>query len=228
MDDNSCSCSFQHWPQGVEDDNNKMQTKRTTPTTAAAAEPPHHHGYKYGKRDEGMAGMARAYQYAHFFLIFFVPSHTVTAQTVRRDTLLHLNYSITDCMHSLQWGEVILPFCCIFLYWTQQGEVILPSQCFFSHSTQQGEDDLPSCPVFSCLSQQEEVILHFLVLDTMRGGRSPLSAHFVALITMREGHLPLSPCFLALKAGAWAEAGPGQARAIYLGLACRFVKLGPV
>src|SRR6266511_2048813 len=83
-----------------------MQMKRTMPTTAAAAEPPHHHGYKCGKRNEGMAGMARAYQYAHFFLIFFVSSHIVTAQTVRRDSLLPLNYSITDCVHSLQRGEV--------------------------------------------------------------------------------------------------------------------------
>ena len=41
-------------------------------------------------------GMARAYQYAQFFLlIFFVPSHTVKAQTVRREFLL----SITDCVH---------------------------------------------------------------------------------------------------------------------------------
>src|SRR6266545_7057009 len=88
-----------------------MQTKRTMPITAAAAEPPHHHGYKHGKRNEGTAGMARVYQYTHFFLIFFVSSqcsHTVTAQMARRDSLLPLNYSITDCVHSLQRGKVVL------------------------------------------------------------------------------------------------------------------------
>jgi len=96
---------------------------------------------------KGMAGMARAYQYAHFFLIFFLPSHTVTAQMARRDSLLPLNYSLTDCVHS-----------------SQQGEVILPSWCFFLHLTQQGEDDLPSHPVFSRLSRL-----------TKRGGYPPFS-----------------------------------------------------
>jgi len=92
-----------------------------TPTTAAAAEPPHHHGYKRGKRDEGMAGMARAYQHTHFFLIFFVPSHTVTAQTARRDSLLPLNYSITHCMHSSQGGRPPLLPCFLVLDTTRGG-----------------------------------------------------------------------------------------------------------